>query len=221
MIRAAILALACCASAQSLAAEPLDGDGRVVTVAYRDGETIALRTAIGNGLAIVFAPGERIVEFNAEDPAAFELSPSGSADSLLVRTLRQPAGSRLTVRTDLRSYVFALDVGPPETASYAVRFDFGPQRPASAARVVAAAGQYKLSGTKALRPSRIDDDGARTYLEWAPEQLLPAVFALNELGGEEMVDGYMRGGIYTIDRVNRVLVFRIDRKSAKAERIAR
>jgi type IV secretion system protein VirB9 len=221
MIRAAILALACCATAPSLAAEALEGDDRVVTVAYRDGETIPLRTAIGNGLAIVFAPGERIVEFWADDPAAFELSASGSADSLFVRTLRQPASSRLTVHTHLRSYAFALDVGPAETASYAVRFDFAPQRPSSAAPVAAPAGQYKLSGTKALRPTRIDDDGVHTYLEWAPEQLLPAVFALNELGGEEMVDGYMRGGVYTIDRVNRVLLFRIDRKSAKAERIAR
>lgn len=204
-----------------LAAEPLEGDGRIVTVNFGEGETIALRTAIGNGLTIIFAPGERIVDFAAADPAAFALTVSGSADSLLLQTLRQPAASGLSVRTQLRNYVFALEVGPPQTASYAVRFDFGPRQQPPIAKSVPGIGQYRLSGTKALRPIRIDDDGERTYLEWAPDQLLPAVFALNDLGSEEMVDGYMRDGIFTIDRVNRVLVFRIDRKSAKAERVGK
>ncbi len=78
---------------------------------------------------------------------------------------------------------------------------------------------YRISGTKALRPSRISDDGLHTYIEWSEDQALPAVFAVSAVGGEEMVDGYMREGIFTIDRVNRELVFRIDKKWAKAERL--
>lgn len=93
----------------------------------------------------------------------------------------------------------------------------GDAAPASSQPAVVNAG-YKLSGEKTLRPVRIADDGARTYIEWDPDQALPAVFAVNAQGGEEMVDGYMRAGIFTIDRVIPVLIFRIDKKWAKAVR---
>lgn len=83
------------------------------------------------------------------------------------------------------------------------------------------ASSYRLSGEKSLRPSRIGDDGVHMYLEWSEDQALPAVFALNAIGEEEMVDGYMRAGIFTIDRVHRALVFRIGKKRASAERVRR
>jgi type IV secretory pathway VirB9-like protein len=89
---------------------------------------------------------------------------------------------------------------------------------AAAAQSVAA---YRLSGEKSLRPVRIDDDGTHMYLEWGEEQALPAVFALNALGEEEMVDGYMRSGVFTIDRVHCALVFRIGKKRAQAKRVGK
>ena len=85
----------------------------------------------------------------------------------------------------------------------------------------AAMTDYKLSGEKSLRPSRIGDDGVHTYIEWSEDQALPAVFAVNALGEEEMVDGYMRQDVFTIDRVHQRLVFRIGKKLAKAERVIR
>jgi type IV secretory pathway VirB9-like protein len=80
-------------------------------------------------------------------------------------------------------------------------------------------GRYKLSGAAELRPAQISDDGTHTYIVWAPDQALPAVFAVNARGTEEMVDGYMRNDIFTIDRVHPQLVFRIDKKLARAKRI--
>jgi type IV secretory pathway VirB9-like protein len=80
---------------------------------------------------------------------------------------------------------------------------------------------YRLSGEKSLRPARIGDDGTHMYLEWDEEQALPAVFALNALGEEEMVDGYMRSGVFTIDRVHQDLVFRIGKKRAQAKRVSK
>ena len=77
---------------------------------------------------------------------------------------------------------------------------------------------YRISGERSLRPARISDDGVHTYIEWSEDQALPAVFARNAVGGEEMVDGFMRGGVFTIDSINPELIFRIDKKSAKALR---
>ena len=83
------------------------------------------------------------------------------------------------------------------------------------------APSYQLSGEKSLRPVRMGDDGVHMYLEWSEEQALPAVFALNAIGEEEMVDGYMRQGIFTIDRVHQTLIFRIGKKRARADRVSR
>jgi type IV secretion system protein VirB9 len=80
-------------------------------------------------------------------------------------------------------------------------------------------GRYKLSGAVELRPAKISDDGTHTYIVWAPDQALPAVFAVNATGTEEMVDGYMRKDVFTIDRIHQRLVFRIDKKFARAQRI--
>ncbi len=77
---------------------------------------------------------------------------------------------------------------------------------------------WKLTGDHSLRPLAIRDDGARIYLEWGAEQRMPAVFAVSPTGGEEVVDGYMRNGLFVIDRVHPKLVFRIDRFKAGAAR---
>jgi type IV secretion system protein VirB9 len=80
-------------------------------------------------------------------------------------------------------------------------------------------GRYQLTGAPELRPVRIADDGTHTYIVWGPEQALPAVFAISAVGSEEMVDGYMRNDVFTIDRIHKQLVFRIDKKLARAERL--
>lgn len=77
---------------------------------------------------------------------------------------------------------------------------------------------WTVRGDRTLRPASISDDGVRTYLYWQPEQSLPAVFAVGPAGDEEVVDGYMRGGTFVIDRVHSRLVFRIDEKKAVAIR---
>lgn len=79
--------------------------------------------------------------------------------------------------------------------------------------------RWKLTGDKALRPTAITDDGRKTYITWEGERAMPAVFAVGTGGKEEMVEGYVRAGAFTIDRVYDVLIFRIDRRSASARRL--
>ncbi|TCD04346.1 hypothetical protein EYB45_08915 [Erythrobacteraceae bacterium CFH 75059] len=78
---------------------------------------------------------------------------------------------------------------------------------------------YRLSGDGAVRPLRVTDDGVRTTVAFAPEQALPAVFAIGPTGEELVVNGYMRGDAYVIDRIHDQLVFRIDRARATARRL--
>ncbi|OYW83702.1 MAG: conjugal transfer protein TrbG, partial [Sphingobium sp. 32-64-5] len=80
-------------------------------------------------------------------------------------------------------------------------------------------GAYRMSGDTSVRPFSISDDGVRTFIAFGEDQAIPAVFAIGPSGKEEMVDGYIRGGVYTLDRVYNDLVFRIDEDAAKARRV--
>ena len=77
---------------------------------------------------------------------------------------------------------------------------------------------YTVQGDTAIGPSAISDDGIRTQIFYAPDQPLPAVFAIGPTGNEMSVNGYMRSNIYVIDRVFDKLVFRIDKARATAVR---
>lgn len=77
---------------------------------------------------------------------------------------------------------------------------------------------WKLTGNRELMPASIRDDGTKTYLEWNADQAIPAILAIDRLKREEMINGYMRGSIFTIDRVYDHLVFRLDKVSAEARR---
>src|SRR3546814_18091167 len=62
------------------------------------------------------------------------------------------------------------------------------------------------------------DDGVKTYIDWSPETPLPAVFFIDDYGRERLANGNMRGGLYVIDSVHEELLFRIDKKKARAKR---
>lgn len=78
---------------------------------------------------------------------------------------------------------------------------------------------YEISGDRVIRPIAVYDDGAHTYLKWSEAQPLPAVFLVRGAGNEEVVNGYMRGSVFTLDGVYQRLIFRIDSAVARAQRV--
>ena len=97
--------------------------------------------------------------------------------------------------------------------------NLGPPRPPVATQpATAPKGIYRLRGDRSVRPLQIGDDGTRTRILFAPGQALPAIFAIGPTGDEEVVNGYMRGDAFEIDRVYERLVFRIDKDKATARR---
>lgn len=79
---------------------------------------------------------------------------------------------------------------------------------------------YTVRGETSIGPLAISDDGLRTQIFYAPDQPLPAVFAIGPTGEEMSVNGYMRNDAYVIDRVFERLIFRIDKACATAIRAA-
>lgn len=214
------------AAAPALAQElpPLSPDRRVQTVAWSQDGVIPLAMEPGSSLTVILSASERIANVTVGDATAFQVAVAGSGDSLFVKPLAPFAQTNMTVMTDARRYLFMLDSAGGPGSPYVVQLSYpaatSPDQVASTAQPasVLAEGAWKVTGDRNLRPLEIRDDGVKTYIQWAPDQALPAVFAIPASGGEEVVDGYMRDSVFVIDRVHPKLVFRIDNHTAIAKR---
>lgn len=218
------LYLAAAASAQTSAPVMRD-DPRVFSVSPLPGQPLSLNVTPGSSLALLMAPGERVSSVTVGDPSLFSMAVSQEADCIFINANRPSARTTVSLRTELRSYDINLTSEAGRTRYYLVRLSAAgdapsalPVEPSQAARPPVVRGQYKLSGNRELLPSDIYDDGQRTYIQWPADLALPAVFALDRLGREEMVNAYMRESWFTIDRVHERLVFRLDKTKAEALR---
>lgn len=195
-------------------------DPRLRDVPYDANAVVQLAVAPARQMTVLFAGGEKIQSVAVGDSASWQVTASRTGDSLFVKPTSAFAATNMTVITDTRTYLFDLVPGTPMDSVYLVRFfdaeaqDGAEQQP----RGVLEQGRYRLHGARALRPERVEDDGQRTYIDWSERKAMPAVFAIGPAGDEMLVDGYVRAGVYTIDRVYQKLIFRFDRKTAIAVR---
>ena len=193
-------------AAPALAQElpPISSDSRVQTVAWSQDGVIPLAMEPGSSLTVILSASERITNVTVGDTSAFQVAVAGSGDSLFVKPIAAFARTNMTVMTDARRYLFLLDSAGGPGSPYVVQLSY-PAAPGVRAQdptSVLAEGTWKVTGDRNLRPVEIHDDGVKTYIQWAPDQALPAVFAIPPSGGEEVVDGYMRDTVFVIDRVH-------------------
>lgn len=224
------LALACLSAATPLSAQvapmPQADDPRLQTLVQRDGERARLVVFPEGSLTLIMRPGVRVERVVLSDSSAFRVAVTGDADSVSISPLRPGAVASMAVETAGGRHEYDLETGRGLSAAYVVRLvdpadafaeDFRQDlRP----DLETMTGLYRLKGDRSLRPERIADDGFKTYIEWRSEQSLPAVLGIGPTGEEEVVAGYMRDGLFTIDRVYSELVFRIDKDKTTAIRQA-
>lgn len=203
--------------------QPSSGDPRLQTVEYRDNQVVTLEVAPGYQLALEFAADERIESVGLGDSSAWMVSPTKRGDHLFVKATQPGVSTNMTVVTDIRTYAFDLHPlpGPSATMAYTVRFSYpappGANLPTAETAPVPDT-RYRVSGDKKLRPSAISDDGIKTYIEWPANVAMPAVYAVNDHGREALVNGLVQDRVFVIDGVARKLVFRIDKRVARAIR---
>lgn len=201
-----------------------DPDDRFRTIEY-SGRIVQITATPTTTQTLLFARGERIQSVILSNPGAFTVNVSATGDSLVLKANDRIVATMMSIRTEWRSYELELVAGQEGSIPQIVRFSYpsgaadSPQQSSSPPAVEGVS--YRFSGAKTIRPSSISDDGRKTYISWKEDQAMPAIFARGPGGKEEMVDGYMRAGIFTIDRVYDALVFRIDREEAVARRRVR
>ena len=208
--------------ALATAAPATDGaDPRFATASYSASKPIRVQVEVGRQLTVLLPRGDRVQSTGIDDPSSWQLKvEADNRDSFVLLPTRPAADTRAVVRTTSRTYLFTLSTNPPMDAPLYLRImlpsapgENGAERSSAAPQAV-----WKLTGNRELMPASIRDDGTKTYLEWNADQAIPAILAIDLLKREEMINGYMRGSIFTIDRVYDHLVFRLDKVSAEARR---
>jgi type IV secretion system protein VirB9 len=205
---------------------PLPGadDPRLQTLVEQPGEPARLVAFPDASLTLIMRKGERVERVRLSDSSAFRVTLTGDNDSVSITPLSPGAVATMEVDTGSGSHVFSLETGRGLAAAYVVRVvDSSAVTEQETLQnsppdLAAMSGRYRVTGDRALRPTQIADDGAKTYIAWGSEQSLPAVLGIGPTGQEEVVAGHMRAGFFTIDRVYPQLVFRIDKQKTVATR---
>jgi type IV secretion system protein VirB9 len=221
MIRPLALALALALATPALAEvspRPGHGDPRIQTVEFDPAEVVALRVSNGYALTVQFAPDERIETVTLGDSGGWMVQTNKRADSLVVKPIGG-GSTNLTVITDSRTYNFALYATfGGGMQPYLLSFTY-PAPPQAAPVVAAPAGQYSLSGVKALWPVEMSDDGAFTRVRWDVGVAVPAIYSTDGWGKRALLNGVMRDGAYMVEGVFKRLVFVRGGDTAQAKRL--
>lgn len=203
---------------------PQSGNPRIQSVASGDGQVILLTTLPETAMTVALDRSEVIEEVIVGDRSAIAARVTAERNGFQLLPQRTGELGGIDVITNQRDYHFTVSTGTGPLAAYLVEVQ--PEmsqlpRGASSQELPQTGGEtwnYRLRGDREVRPARIFDDGVRTQIEFAPDAPLPAIFAIGPSGDEQVVNGYMRGDVFVIDRVWGKLVFRIDREKATATR---
>lgn len=215
-----IAALGVPAHAQVLPA-PTEQSPRIQEAIWQEGQSVLVTALPQTPLTILLDDDQAIRRATISDSEAWGVSVSADLDSISVLPATAARPADLIVETDTREYRFRLEAAQSLMAAYLVRISNAPAAQTQAEAQVrqgAATYSYRLRGDRSVRPAAIVDDGEKTIIDYVPGQSLPAVFAIGPSGDEEVVDGYMRGDRFVIDRVHQELIFRIDKEKATAKR---
>ena len=198
------------AATLTLAVPLLAADPRIRSELYAADEVYRLPAFIGYQVDLEFEPGESFVGMGAGD--AEGVTYAAQANHLFLKPRASGVRTNLTVLTSRRAYHFQYVVSreqpDPESLEvlYVLRFLYPAAAVAASAPPVPAVvpprhTDYAYAGTPTLRPAAAWDDGVRTWLRYAPQQELPAVFARSGDGSESLVNSHMEGGVLVLHRV--------------------
>lgn len=248
---AVLFALIAAPSAQATATQPPQASAPVEFL-FDERSVYPLVAAPGRLTDIALEPGETLVEVNpiaAGDTARWIIgdTTSGAGETRRVHILVKPTAgglsTNLVINTTRRTYFLELRASDRAFLTQ-VRWRYpalaAPPAitpvPASGGPVVAPARPsapaprlnlaYRLRGPAALRPSRVWDDGARTYVELPPATILadlPPLFLTGPDGkAAELVNYHVAGRVLILDRLFEAAELRLGvGKAARRVRIER
>lgn len=181
-------------------------DQRVRTADYDSADVIQVDTAMGVATHIVLTDDEEYLTHGFGDSAAYDFVQEGR--HLLLKPKADQADTNLVYITNKRSYAFLLKYTKQRTGREFFRLEL---RYPDAEQALAAIRNdkdlvkseltnnalainwehYTMSGDASLAPVNAWDDGAQTWLRFAPGQDLPLVYFVDADGQEVIANRHM------------------------------
>ena len=209
----------------AVAAQAQMPDAHVQTVFWNPDQIIKITGAPGWQITFEFAPDERIENVAIGDALAWQVVPNKRARNLFLKPLLKNAATNMTVITDRRRYIFALDTGPRRASTpWVVRFEYPPPPVILSAEVVVEQQpvvrnfNYAKAGDAGLLPEQIWDDGRMTYFEFAKDVAIPAIFMGKPGKGEALVNSTMRGRTVVLQQMAAIFTLREGKRVATVRR---
>ncbi len=213
-------------------------DPRLVERLYDPTQVVKIEGKVNVQSTIQFGEGEAIENVAIGDSSTWQVTPNRRANLLFVKPLAPRASTNMTVVTNRHTYLFDLVASPANrTPLYVLTFSYpvelqpvdeeeeqmasaaGAERP-NALEMAAANDDYAVvdptrlnfewatTGTAALLPERIYDDGSATFLEWPAGQPMPAILVKDHEGNEGPVNFAVRGETIVLDIVPSEIILR-------------
>lgn len=196
-------------------------DAHVQTVFWDPDRIIPITGAPGWQITLEFAPDERIENVAIGDALAWQVVPNKRARNLFLKPLLKNAATNMTVLTDRRRYIFALDTGPRRASTpWVVRFEYPPPPIVLTEEIIEEQPtaienyRYAKAGDAGLLPARIWDDGQMTYFEFAESISVPAIFLGKPGKDEALVNSTMRGRIVVVQQLGAMFTLREGKRLA-------
>jgi type IV secretion system protein VirB9 len=203
---------------------PIATDYRIRTVRYSPNEIFKFLGHYGYQSSIEFSAEEKIQTISIGDSVAWLIDPAGNR--LFIKPIEQDATTNMTVITDKRIYHFELHARETENIRdtrmmFVMRFMY----PEEDYQMISMATmeqvpdieadphlynlRYSLQGSELVSPIRIFDDGRFTYMQFPNKNAeVPAIFHVDALGNEELVNFRTRGDYIVVERVSPIFTLR-------------
>ncbi|MFK7841712.1 MAG: TrbG/VirB9 family P-type conjugative transfer protein [Sphingorhabdus sp.] len=191
-------------------------------IEYQSNRVIPIEAAPGYQVTVLLSPDEQIKSIAVGDSSGWQVSANKSGNNIFVKYAGSGFETNMTVVTNVRLYSFELVPlsGGAFNMPYILKFAYPSDEVADeTVNPGEPMTHYRMKGAKSLWPSGIVDDGRRTFIEWPLSADIPAVYAIDQAGNEVLTNGMMRDDRLVIEAVASKLVFRIDKKVARATRM--
>ncbi len=236
MIRHSLAALLLAAALLPATALAQD-DPRLVERLYDPTEVVRIEGKTNVQTTIRFGEDEAIENVAIGDSTAWQVTPNRRANLLFVKPLAPRAATNMTVVTNRHTYLFDLVANPAArnplyilTFTYPVELEPVPDEALLAgadpalspnALEMSAANDdlavldpatlnfaWTASGSAALLPGEIYDNGDSTFLTWPVGRAMPAILLKNHQGNEGPVNFAVRGDVIVLDLVPGEIILR-------------
>ena len=203
----------------------MENDARLKFVHYQTDNVVPIDGMTFITTQVIFGQHEKIIDVQGGDAAAWTININPSLNNVLnIKPTLLNSNSNLTVvtlddKSQRRYYRFQLSShkrGKADNEVYTIQFIYPQEeKPMMTSKLAQLENersyikqamqqpqnynwQYSFHGSRSLRPLRVFDDGRFTYLQFKPNQPIPAIFVVNNNKGKESVVNYRRIDDYII-----------------------